>query len=259
MTIDQIIGIVGQAATWITVVFVFLTLREMEKQRRATQKPELIIPKVRLYGCTRRQDEFFVPEIWSNSELNQVETYVSYLVDATIYNVGFGAAKDIRLEWSLDLQCTLQTIKDYCYKNIIPIAARAEGEILIVEFKDISSASSMKNSASHEHEYLMPASTDSQGLKTPIPAHYMHLLPVYVCILMHQLNREAKNSIGVLPSFEFPAMNLRLTYKDISNAVYSKKFNVRFDFSFMQHPLLDKEETARERAVHGWLEFVEHQ
>jgi hypothetical protein len=76
MTLDQILVIVGQAATWVTLVFVFLTLREMEKQRRANQKPELIIPKVPLYGYTGRHDEFFVPEIWSNSELKAIRQLI---------------------------------------------------------------------------------------------------------------------------------------------------------------------------------------
>ncbi len=42
LTFDQTISILGQFATWVTLIIIYLTLREMKSQRKASYKPELI-------------------------------------------------------------------------------------------------------------------------------------------------------------------------------------------------------------------------
>ena len=70
-TFDQILGLAGQLATWFTLVVVFLTLREMEKQRKTSQRPELIIPTVELRGFATKEkyQRLLIPTELSNDKL----------------------------------------------------------------------------------------------------------------------------------------------------------------------------------------------
>ena len=66
MTLDQLIAIIGQVATWITVLFVLLTLREMERQRRESYKPELVVSRERLSLFGNQKGKVTLPIVWSN-------------------------------------------------------------------------------------------------------------------------------------------------------------------------------------------------
>src|SRR3972149_11460007 len=103
MRIEQIFGIIGQLATLVAVLFVFLTLQEMVKQRKASYKPEIIIPNVSIYGYVDNPDEIFISNRWSNKELTD-EYVVGNLPKVSLYNIGLGAAKSIKIKWDFDLQ-----------------------------------------------------------------------------------------------------------------------------------------------------------
>lgn len=47
---ETVAVIVGQVATWITVFLVLLTLREMQNQRKASYRAELVVPTAFVHG-----------------------------------------------------------------------------------------------------------------------------------------------------------------------------------------------------------------
>ena len=98
MTIEQIIGAIGQIAIWVTVVLVFFTLRKMEKQRKASQKPELIIPDVPSFGYSENEGDIYIASQWSNKEIKDEGIIVEKRAQITIYNIGAGAAKEIKIK-----------------------------------------------------------------------------------------------------------------------------------------------------------------
>ena len=74
-TLISIVGIIG---TWITIVLVYNTLREMRNQRKASQKPELIIPNVSIFGYAD-DNEIFIASNWSNKECSGPKNLESFL------------------------------------------------------------------------------------------------------------------------------------------------------------------------------------
>lgn len=120
MTTDQLIAMVGQAATWVTVVVVFLTLREMGRQRKQSLQPELVIPRVLLHGAL---DNDYFPTDWSTESSNQDESVKlkRRYPNVTIYNLGVGSATNIDLRWDFHPAATLQTANQLCQKHSIPI------------------------------------------------------------------------------------------------------------------------------------------
>src|SRR5687768_4300953 len=115
MDLTTLLTIIGQIATWVTIALVYFTLREMRNQRRAAQKPELIIPKVPIYGYAV-DNEIFIASKWSNRELKNDSIVVEERPQAIIYNIGAGAAKEINIKWDFDLSGAIKSIQDYCYR-----------------------------------------------------------------------------------------------------------------------------------------------
>jgi hypothetical protein len=170
MSIEQIIGILGQVATWVTVILVFFTLREMEKQRKASQKPELIIPNVSVFGYTDNKD-IFIASNWSNKEIKSdgfvIEKYPQFI----LYNIGAGAAKEINIKWDFDLTNTVKSIQDYCYRNSIPVVVSIQKDMLQIQIKERGSYMIIKAFLNAELAYLCLLQLRLKGSNQHYPLH----------------------------------------------------------------------------------------
>ncbi len=262
MNIEQIIGIVGQIATWVTVLLVFLTLREMEKQRKASQKPEIIVPNASIFGYADDHDEIYVATRWSNEKLKN-EYVVGKLPKIIFYNIGSGAAKSIKIKWDFNLQDTVKKIQDYCYKNSLPIIVNSEnGKFLIVDLKHNSSGINIEAISNIEQPYLMPASVTTSGLEIELPLTFLSLSSILVFLNMHRhrtKHESEKNSLfGASDDhFEMPELNLEIEYFDIGGYKYKKKLDVKFDVFVMQYPKEKAESAIIEPTFHGYFEVKE--
>jgi hypothetical protein len=258
MTLDQIIGIFGQVATWFTLILVFLTLQEMGKQRRSAQKPELIIPRVSIYGYTYAKTKFIIPRVWRDNKLENNEKHTFSSPKITIYNIGFGAAKNIKLKWKFDLENILIDIKEYCYQNSIPIVVGIRDNLLHGEYP--GSGFNVRTDEvfpNVEHEYLMPVSVNSQGLESDLPFSFMQLLSILVYKIIHRLDFPAGATFEKSP-FQIPNMSLKLTYNDISGKEYKTEFQVRCSISDININFHDTNLiTGLEVITSGAFEFVE--
>jgi len=131
MDINFLILIISQIATWITILLVYFTLREMRNQRKASQKPDLVFPKIKVYGYVyglKDRKDLLIPRHWSNDEDFQIDQSWGEQASIKLYNVGFGVAKNIELKWTVEPDKTMQQIKDYCYQNSIPIIIKRVDE-----------------------------------------------------------------------------------------------------------------------------------
>jgi hypothetical protein len=220
MTLDQIIGILGQSAIWITVILVFLTLREMEKQRKASQKPELIIPNMFIIGYPDENCNLYIASYWSNKEVKKERTEIYEHPNVTIYNIGAGAAKEINFSWNFDVQNTVKSIQDYCYSNSIPVVIRIQNNYLEIGIEGGFDAINLDSS--FKYSYLMPTSVTSQGLNSEIPIYFLELISFLIFISMQKHGFE-------FGDFEFPSLFCELSYTDIGGVRYIKKFDVTFN------------------------------
>jgi hypothetical protein len=260
MNLEQMIGIIGQIATWVTVLLVFLTLREMEKQRKASQKPELIVPNVSIFGYAADIDGIYIATHWSNEKLKN-EYVVGKLPKVTFYNIGSGAAKSIKIKWNFDLQNTVKGIQDYCNKNSLPIIVSSENKaVLSVDLTNNSSSINIEATSNVEQAYLLPASVTSSGLEIDLPLTFLSLISILVFLNSHHAKQEiAKNSsFGTYkPEFEIPKLTLGIEYYDIGGNKYKKKFDIQFE-GFLMHYNQDKPQSSIiEPGLHGYFEFNE--
>jgi len=256
----DIISIVSILGTWVTIVLVYFTLQEMRNQRKASQKPELIIPIAPIFGYAQDND-IFVAGSWSNKERKNESAVVEERPQVTIYNIGAGAAKEINIKWDFDLSGTVKSIQDYCYHNSLPVVVNIQEDILKIESKGRESYISIEAYSKAEHVYLMPASVTAKGLKSSIPVTFLELLSILIFLDIHQTHKKSSNK-PLLPveesRFEIPMLFCELSYVDIGGVRYAKKFDVIFHPSMvMGIPSRKIELSSTEPVFHGWFEFRE--
>ena len=246
----DIFTIVGQLTTWITILLVYFTLREMRNQRKASQKPDLIIPQFTIYGYADREssDSSLMITNWSDRDEEESLNHVwSESTRIKLYNVGFGVAKNIELKWTFNCDKTIQQIKDYCYKYSVPIILERKDDRLYISGEDfrVNQSSSdfwhpISLSTWHsEHGFLMPASITSEGLRSGTPRGIIVLLAISAYLKTHFSEKDSPSGeAGIEQLLHFmdkeelkidlPSMELELCYDDLENSHYTKKFEVLF-------------------------------
>ena len=220
MTIDQTIGLLGQIATWITVLIIFLTLIEMEKQRKASQKPELIITNAFIMGYPDESNNLYIASHWSNKEVKKDINKLYENPNVTIFNIGAGAAKEINFSWNFDIQKTVNSIQDYCLRNSIPVVINIQKKFLEIAIEGVFDGINLDSN--FEYAYLMPASVITQGLNSEIPIYLLKLISFLIFISMQKHGFE-------FGDFEIPSIFCELSYTDIGGVRYKKKFDVTFN------------------------------
>jgi hypothetical protein len=256
MTTEQVIAIIGQFATWITVLIVFLTLREMEKQRKASQKPEIIISQTFIYGYFRDWNELLVPTEWSNDseprESTEVEKDKTNYPKFTLYNIGIGAAKSVKLEWIFDVSKLLDETQNYCYQNSIPIVVNSQNDFLKIGIAGQDSYFRVSAFSAKEHEYILPASVTSKGIESDMPMTFLKLISILIYMMKHQADqKESSDTMNT----GFPELRLKLSYYDIGGVKYQKSFDVKLSI-FLIHFPQDKSDIGTSK-VSGVFEFAE--
>jgi hypothetical protein len=257
-TIISIISIVG---TWVTILLVYFTLREMRNQRKAAQKPELIIPDVSVFGYAADR-EIFIASEWTNKENKSKEVVFKERTVGTIYNIGAGAAKAIKIEWDFDISNMVLTIQDYCYRNSVPVVVSIQNNGLKIEYKENHSWWNIEAYSNVKHPYLMPASVTAQGLESNLPRTYLQLISILIFLNLHQQREMDSFDRRFVPNqespFAIPPLSCQLSYDDIGGDRYEKKFDVPFNITMvMGIPSKESQFSISQPIFFGMLEFRE--
>ena len=202
LSIDNVISIVGHLLTIISLLLVFATLVEMQKQRDNSYMPQIVAE------CG---DE--VEITWSNKhdilyisdDEKKTSIYKQFYLD--IYNIGVGVAKNIQFEWVSEnmeefVECINSNSKNYYLESKNGIF-NLQTESVVTggsEFEKVNKLSFLSSSTDKPYRIIFP---------------YQYLL-CYKVMLMDQLNT-------------FPQMQLKISYEDIQNKSYEQILNIRME------------------------------
>ena len=255
MDLATIISIAGIVGTFITILLVYFTLREMRTQRKAAQKPDLLLPRFTVYGYAvgiKDVIDFSIPRFWSHKESLDKGVIWEDSAPAKVYNVGFAVAKNIELLWQFSFVKTMQQIQDYCYQNSIPIVIQVENERLNITERGVKTVGEMPLSPMNQKfDFLMPVNVTSEGLSSTIPYALRELISTIIYLKIHA--RKQKPDIPI--EFEIPSMRLELDYDDLEDSHYSKAFDVLFSLYTYSMLPSDASETEVHPAWVGSFEF----
>jgi len=246
MDINLIVSIVGQIATWLTIILVYFTLIEMRNQRKALQKPDVILPEATIYGYAygyEGKDTLLIASTWSDEKgLEDLESFSSQAGLIKLYNVGFGVAKNIVVKWTVDYNETVEQIRDYCYKNSVPLIVQLnKNNLSVIDGVGYSPDDYSILDSAFNHDFLMPVSIVSQGLEVSVPFALVELISIAVYLKAHYTGHHLNENSEL--KVDLPPIALELSYDDLDNSRYSKRFDVIFSIS--SYSTLADEKTVR--------------
>src|SRR5262245_48275337 len=226
MTADQVMALAGQVATWLTLVVVYLTLREMAEQRRYSYKPDLFPLQGSVFGYwTKTSSDDHYPKLWSDTHLSLEQAGSTEsphaLSPVHILNLGVATANHVSARWTFHLEGILDDIRHYCTEHSIPVVAgidRQFGWLRIEAGGDISSCA--VEELTSKQDYVLPASMSAEGWVQPIP-YCVHELTSLLVYLMEVGPRGADTP----KSFrEGLPVSLEISYRDLGGGQYKKRF-----------------------------------
>ena len=222
-----IVSIAGIVLTLINVRLVYDTLREMRNQRVAAQRPDLVIPKLTVYGHADGKVVRQLPigRVWKNTK----HTHLGGAdVEVKLYNVGFGVAKNIELSWIEDCGRTMQQIIAYCAQNEVPIELQpTENKVVIKELGSYVTATYGLPDfpLTANFDFLMPVSITKEGVTVSTP----HMLKEIISIVMFLRGHRAQLShASDLLEIDMPSITLKVHFDDGEGNRYAKELAVEF-------------------------------
>lgn len=100
MTVDQIIASVSAVGTVMAASATFLTIRELQRQRRSSYRPDLVVLPGTFFLGTK--DDIDSVSAWRNRSSKDENDPTGLRV--RIENIGVGAARNVKVRMSIDYQ-----------------------------------------------------------------------------------------------------------------------------------------------------------
>jgi len=212
LTVKDWIAIVSSVGTFLSSIFVLMTLFELRTQRKQSYMPELIIPEV----CFNYNNNFpnFI-KIWTTDD--------SKMLFLKIHNIGLGVAKDIDFEWKYDIYDMIEKF----YK----LSSDTKGELYIednrlIYLKDNIVEASSNLSVDNRHLDFLLAHTDSSNIyNLELPNSYLSIATaIYKNAKIKEIFDLDTFEGGLLP------LSLSIKYKDVGGSHIIKKFKIDIKF-----------------------------
>jgi hypothetical protein len=202
----EIVNLLSGLGTFIAAVIGVYALIEVRRQRRDSLKPHLLFRRFNSATAHANEDRKFKSVLRPEKE-----TFFSF----QIINAGSGVAENIRLEETFDVRKAISLIKSIDRDNVFHFTDDSDGRNIIFNtdldetWKYLTIEKSKRKLG-----YMVPSSDNS----FVFDEFYMLL----VCCYMH-----LSPGVDFMKYKQFPAMNLKLRYKDILGKSYERKFKAK--------------------------------
>jgi hypothetical protein len=208
------IALVSSVGTFLSSIFVLITLFELRTQRKQSYIPDLIIPDV-VFNYSNEFSNYI--KIWKMDNDEELSL--------KILNIGLGVAKDIHVEWEYDIYDTI--------KNFYLLSSTTKGDIHVdtasnrlvyVENGELLSNTSL--SVDNQHiNFLLPNNKNNE-------MHDLHLPNSYITIATAIYKNAKIGEVFDLKAFDgmISPLTLSIRYKDVGGNNIIKKFKVEVKF-----------------------------
>jgi hypothetical protein len=204
-------------ATFITSIVALGTLWNATKQRLSANRPDIYI-----------KDKIFKMNIAQSDKLPKFEDK-----ELSIFNIGLGAAKNIKITWELDEEYFIKVKQldknnDYHIESSHEVGNRFKS-FTIGSGHHLATIINLKNDLINSIDFIVPYKSDSDSFVSfTIPHSIMTLFGIH--IELWYKNQDLSEAIE-------KGFNFEVTYLDIHNKKYKKEFKAKFSVN----SILDKE------------------
>lgn len=227
MDTSEIISLSSSIAAFITSGISLFTLLEMKRQRRQSLKPDIVLLKTKWYTF---YDNIKLPSIWSNQEIdtkeyNRIVNNENHISEKnnfkfTLSNIGLQAAKNILIEWNCEIEDYIKFINKYNNKREYNIEFNKTAKNIVIESKNLNEIISKNNITNLE--YIMPFKNDYDSVNINLPIIIKELITCFIDIQNSIIYNKQLSEI-----LEIPELQLNISYFDIMNNKYIKKYKIK--------------------------------
>ncbi|WP_459202025.1 hypothetical protein [Methanococcus sp. CF] len=204
----------------------FMTVKEMQKQRKAQHTPELIVPDIRLcynlgywFESAKELDRCLNDEIEEDFFSNDPDKIYGIIENVNayvkIYNMGTGYAKNIKTSFEIDYNKIIEKFNEeylkYSKKPIIKLQYNSENDELIIKNAGDTYVRHIYNN-DRFFQVILPYSQDKSNLIVPVPR--------LISEIFFELLDLDFQKMPEIPEINF---NLTLKYQDMDNKLDTKR------------------------------------
>lgn len=217
ITLTELIAIVSAIGTFLSSIFVLITLLELRTQRKHSYKPELVIPEV-CFDFNFYRERFI--DTWKTDDGEYLKLKV--------YNVGMGVAQDIKFSWSYNKNLMLKKFEDIENQDKGKFILDTKKDKLNYYKDDELLAGCGFSGDNRTLDFLLSSNNENSSYHLDLPNSYL-------CFSMMTYNNAELNKLFTLSNFKEGLLPLKLdtTYKDIGGSVINKRYNINIEF-FLQ-------------------------
>lgn len=195
ITLSDIINIFISLCTIISIILVFLTLREMKKQRKTNIMPNIIL-------------DFTKSVTFNCDNIGESNTKITLLLK----NIGNGTAKNLKVETSI------KNLNDYMNDNIT-----ISNNFFRLKFKDLNSITQLD----HINGCLFQGLQVNEKEEINSILCETLLLGLSKCILLENYNKLKNDELIKLINKNTIELLVNIKYCDMLDNVYIKKFTIK--------------------------------
>ena len=162
---------IQEILTGISLLIMAFTLLEVSRQRKTSYMPDISIGEAQFYIYCKKIQNIYLPFVWTNKKINS-DGCIQIPLCIDVFNLGLGAAKHLRIEWSFDTTKLIKEIRKIdtdkkfeieCKKSFIAIRVPKENyNYCTSKFTDIE-------------DYILPAHIIKKPLKKTLHEGYVRL------------------------------------------------------------------------------------
>jgi hypothetical protein len=197
----------------------FLTLREMKRQRRSTYRPLLAVMERKLIVQKNKNG---VPTMWKEDYDHADDTYPGYNT-FTLTNAGLAAAHNVLVKWDIDVRGITATLDGHSAKSPL-LHKGARDESFVQYFFGPSSERGYGfgfGTDDLEHRFTILGREQSCSLKVPAV--------LYTFLSLHPFFRYAETNQERLQFMIDKGIAVSVECRDLENRKLTWKYNLRAD------------------------------
>jgi hypothetical protein len=227
---DIFISLVTIFLTLVSTIVIIFTLREMQKQRESTQKPDLLIQNTGVVGFSRIPKSYLSTS-WKNYEKRALNSNILELPSFSIYNIGFGSAKNFELIWNFDVTKSIDLILKFYSEQDNEISISNENGYLLIESEGSLSSELIESANKITRDFVLPSSIKEEGELFEVPHLYLSIvsLIIYLRIYYFKNNDRQLLQTTIASMLPIPEFIVEMKYQDVGNKEYKKTFSGSLD------------------------------
>jgi hypothetical protein len=208
------VALVSSVGTFLSSIFVLVTLFELRKQRKQSYLPDFAVPDVCFNYNNSAQTQI---KMWPMDDGN--------MLSLKVINIGKGVAKDIKFTWEYDMYDMFERFHELgSIDNVVLQHDTDENRILYIQDNEVMDNSSL--SIDHRHiDYLLSPSDGGEAYVLDLPGSYLSISSaIYKNAKINELFSSEKFETSLSP------LILNVEFKDVGGSRILKKYDVRLCF-----------------------------